>query len=293
MPVLPYLFWNLSTFGHLQPVSGVMKTTFPVVGFHPGPFREFPEYGFLAVVALVVFALGLRRGASRYLRGLGLFGLAAALHGAYTVGFMIWAVDRWHFALLVFLGLAALPAVGQFVLGRLAQPLATAGTAIAIVGALVVQVYSLGLREGRCQADTYHLALWAREHLPDDAVLSATDSGVLAYFSERSTVNLDGLINSFDYLERLRDGGGRVEAYLEQKGVGYILDQWAFDQEDVLSGEYETRVLRLAYRPERRVAAEILVNKADEVHRIDLLCRRYLGSPEREANAVILYRLPF
>ena len=290
IPVLPYLFWNLSVFGNLEPVSGAMKTTFPTPGFHPGPFRDFPEYAVLAGVALVVLVLGSRKTASRFTRALGLFGLAALLHGAYTVLFMVWAVDRWHFALLVFLALTAVPALGQQVLTRVSRPLAAAAILAGVAGAVAVQVYSFGLREGRYQSDTYHLALWVRGNLPEDAVLSATDSGVLAYFSERSTVNLDGLINSFDYFERLRAGGGQVEEYLAEKGVGYILDQCSYGLEDVLSGNYEVRPLRITDWAEGRVAAEIPVRPEDEAYRLDVRSRRYLGSAETEPNSIILYR---
>src|SRR5690606_9310681 len=45
--VLPYLAWNLIEFGHLQPVSGSMKSTFPELGFHGRYLREFPEFSVL------------------------------------------------------------------------------------------------------------------------------------------------------------------------------------------------------------------------------------------------------
>jgi hypothetical protein len=290
VPVLPYLIWNLTVFGHLEPVSGAMKTTFPDPGFHPGPLRNFPEYVLLLAVALVTLFAGLRAQAARSTRALGMFSLAALLHATYTVVFMIWAVDRWHFALLVFLGLAALPVLGQRVLELVRRGWAMAAVVVAIVGAVAVQVYSFRLREGRFQSDTYRVALWVRENLPEDAVLSATDTGVFAYFSERSTVNLDGLINSFEYLERLRAGGGQVEAYLAEKGVRYLFDQNAYDLEDVRSGEYETRQIRVAYRPEARTAAVLTVHRSDEVHRLDVMSRRDLGSAQTEPNSIILYR---
>ncbi|MEZ4649423.1 MAG: hypothetical protein R3E97_11710 [Candidatus Eisenbacteria bacterium] len=290
IPVLPYLFWNLTVFGHLQPVSGAMKTTFPSVGFHPGPLRDFPEYAALLAVALIVILIGLRSRASRYDRALAVFGIAAVLHALYTVLFMVWAVDRWHFALLVFIALTALPGWAQVILERIRRPIAVALVLLAIAGGVVVQSYSLSLRSGRYQANTYDVAIWARDHLPPDATLSSTDSGVLAYFSGLSTVNLDGLINSFAYLERLREGNGAVERYMAEKGVDYILDQNSFGLTDVISGDYEDRVLRISYRPERRIAAEIPARPDLEVHRQVRSARRYVGSPELEPNAIILYR---
>ncbi|MCA9726079.1 MAG: hypothetical protein KC729_00240 [Candidatus Eisenbacteria bacterium] len=291
IPVLPYLVWNLVVFHHLQPVSGAMKTSFPDPGIHLRPFRDFPEYLILILVALGISLWGLSRASSRYTRGLWVFSFAALLHAVYTAVFMVWAVDRWHFALLVFLGLTALPVLGQRILDRLPSPVAWTGIGVAIVGAVAVQFYSFGLRHGRYQADTYAVSIWVRDHVPSDAVLAATDSGVLAYFSERSTVNLDGLINSFDYLEILRRGNGAVETYLRRKGVGYLLDQVAYDLDDVLSGTYESRRIRIAYKPGSRIAAEFIVRPEDEVYRRNTLCRRDLGSAQVEPNAIILYRI--
>ncbi len=79
------------------------------------------------------------------------------------------------------------------------------------------------------QALRYQTARWIRQNLPSDVILAADNTGVLAYFSERRSINLDGLINSPDYvrtvLGRNEQGRGeRIIAYLENERVDYLVD---------------------------------------------------------------------
>jgi hypothetical protein len=86
--VTPYLLWNWSKFGHLQPVSGAIKSSFPHPRLHLEYLRQFPEFTILLLLGAVFFAASLRRGASRIVHVLGLFGLAGILHMVYTVLFL-------------------------------------------------------------------------------------------------------------------------------------------------------------------------------------------------------------
>ena len=52
--------------------------------------------------------------------------------------------------------------------------------------------------------------------LPADAVLGSWDAGAIGYFAERPVVNLDGLVNSYDYLRRDPDKWG---LWLRRGGV--------------------------------------------------------------------------
>ena len=53
--------------------------------------------------------------------------------------------------------------------------------------------------------------------LPEDTVLGAWDSGILAYFSRFPVMNLDGLVNSYAYKEAIEDRAQR--AFSRQHGV--------------------------------------------------------------------------
>lgn len=306
--VAPYLFWNLQTFGHLQPISGAMKSSFPNVQLTFRYVTEFPEFGALFLVGVGYALAWLRRGspvlpppkftgnaaasAPTLPSSLAIFGMAAAFHLGYTVCFMQWGVDRWHYGLLLPIGLLGLPhLVTRLPLHRVfagAPWLPWTVVVLGTVGAVLVQVYSFRLREGRYGDVSREVALWAQEHLPADAVFATTDAGVFGYFSERTTINLDGLINNYRYREEVR--AGRFAAYLRDRGVQYILDQYSAGNEAWVSGEYESRPYRVWFHPEHRVAGQVTLFREDEVYRVIVQTRTALASAEREPNAIVMWR---
>lgn len=287
--VLPYLGWNLARFGHLAPISGAMKSSFPLVRPTWSTLTAFPEFTLLLGLALGFVTL-LPRSGVPLTRLLGVIGLAAALHFAYTLLFMVWGVDRWHFSLLIPIALLALPWGAEQLAARF-LPSAPARALPLVAGlwlAVAVQTTALALRDGRWLAKTRELALSARETLPPDAVVAMTDSGIFAYWSERTTINLDGLINNYRYRDLLRSG--HLADYLAERRVGYILDQNHVGSRDYLTGRYRVRPFRIWYRPEGRVAGEVKLYREDEVRRVPVASRVKLGSIRTEPNVLLLWR---
>lgn len=70
----------------------------------------------------------------------------------------------------------------------------------------------------------YEAALWIAENSPPDTVFAAWNAGQLGYFSDRTFINLDGLINSVDYYERVLSGSVPLTEYLSENKVEYIVD---------------------------------------------------------------------
>jgi hypothetical protein len=293
--VLPYLLWNYLHFGHLQPISGAVKSTFP----HPVPhwnyLWQFPDFLCLLLLGAGAFLASLRRRSSPLTEALGVFGLAALFHMAYTVLFMNWGVDRWHFGLLLPVGLLGLPWLLMQIWRTFARPLPSARRqlvprvvlVLGLAAAVSVQALSMRARAGRHLAAMREAGLWAHDNLPADAVYGMGDAGIFAYFSERTTINLDGLINNFHYQEELK--AGRVLQYLAQRKIGYYLESSAYGDPALLSGNYESRSVRFWYRPENRIVGAITLYKSDEIHRVNLLSRRASMLPP-EPNAIIFYR---
>ena len=46
-------------------------------------------------------------------------------------------------------------------------------------------------------------ALWVRENTPAGTAIASWDAGVIGYFSDRPVVNLDGVVNSFEWKDAL------------------------------------------------------------------------------------------
>lgn len=61
---------------------------------------------------------------------------------------------------------------------------------------------------------------WMSANLPDDAVIASWDAGVLGYFTEQPVVNLDGVVNSYEWVEARESG--TTAAFLEARDVGWV-----------------------------------------------------------------------
>jgi hypothetical protein len=84
-------------------------------------------------------------------------------------------------------------------------------------------------REGRGSAGTHSLhwtmytqaAPWLRENIPPDEKIGAFNAGIYSYFSGRTVVNLDGVIND-SVIPALENR--RLFSYLEEEGIRYVID---------------------------------------------------------------------
>jgi hypothetical protein len=70
----------------------------------------------------------------------------------------------------------------------------------------------------------YTAALWIAENSPPDTVFASWNAGQLGFFSNRTVINLDGLINNIDYYERVLLGPVPLADYLVENKVDYIVD---------------------------------------------------------------------
>ena len=85
---------------------------------------------------------------------------------------------------------------------------------IGVGGDAEPNVYSVG----------YHAARWVDEYLPEDVTLASWNAGQFGYFSNRPVINLDGLMNNAQYYDDVLLGDKTLAAYLEEKGVDYVID---------------------------------------------------------------------
>lgn len=70
--------------------------------------------------------------------------------------------------------------------------------------------------------ERYAAGIWMRDNLPDDAVVGSWNAGVIGYYTDCHVINLDGLINSWDFIPYLADGN--IAGYCRDYGVQYIAD---------------------------------------------------------------------
>jgi len=221
--VTPYLAWNYFAFGHLVPISGVLKTSHSELGWMPENLN--PTYLSLLVLSAVAVAALFRRGEDSR------FGLQA-LH---ALVFMRWAVFSWHYALFIPIG-----AIGSAALAREAEqrlPRSATRLAVAALAALLVVTQAASVRRlplGFTGA-AREAGEWAARSLPEGAVLGMKDSGAFSYFAGHRVMNLDGVVNSFEFSETVCRG--ELGEFLRAHGVEYVAQHAV--PPDVRAGTYE------------------------------------------------------
>ena len=67
---------------------------------------------------------------------------------------------------------------------------------------------------------SFDAAIFTKENLPKDSILAMKDSGVFGFFSERRVVNLDGVINGYEYQKALSEN--RLPEYLCSRNIEFI-----------------------------------------------------------------------
>jgi hypothetical protein len=314
------LFTWLNT-GHLKPISGALKSSFPI----PQPsllqirdqFQALEWNGLvymlthpnmLLVVAMCLVAVLCLAWRWKHARADQRWLILCLVGGAISqlanfVLFQKWAksIEVWYYAMpLACAGFAMCAALGLL--------------AASFRGFTVVRIFAMLLaalclwQSARTFPPEREVAFAGPEvfkpiiakTLPSD-ILASTDSGALAFWTGRRVINLDGLINNYDYQQRL--SRGELRAYLTERKVTHIaLAHWG------LPGQETTRLERMyahRYFPEgvesSRYASydfhvhsylygvesdRIIFKPSDEVF------RHYLGDHGGTKASFILYRFP-
>ena len=71
------------------------------------------------------------------------------------------------------------------------------------------------------QKEIYNDAVWVRENIPEDAIIGGFASGIPMYFSNRTFVNLDGVLN-FDAIEAIQNKS--MYSYMKSKNITYWIE---------------------------------------------------------------------
>ena len=286
--VLPYLAFNVVTSGHAVPISGMVKSSFPVPYHWTHVSEKFDRRTLVfAVVAcgLAGYHLGrlgwavIRKRANR----LSTFDVAVAalagavvLHAVYTLLFSNSAFCYWQF-----IAYALVPAVGL-------NPLVDRGLRdTRIPGWVRNGIYGLavgclflylGQRVWlRATADfrdppqwgwhaaSYEAAVWVRQHLPSDAVLAIEHAGIFGYFSARPVVNLDGVANNFEFQDAVRER--RLRDYMRQKGVQFVARHGFARRPDITKGVYDSFEHPVIGRLSGARSDELRFSRNEEIYR--------------------------
>jgi hypothetical protein len=234
--ILPYFAWNISQFGHFTPISGSIKNTFPSplevnrIGVQTLPFL-IPFLSFFGYVAyslitkktwLFKSAFSQWKSNSKYMLILAI-SFGCLIHLLWTRLFMFFGIYQWHFVAYIIPIIFALTLfIDKTILNNSSIK---RGNFIAATGLLVL-IFSynalLIFEKGEHHASRIKAAIWAQDNISPDEGIALSDAGVFGYFSNRTTLNLDGLINSYQFQEAIEDG--LLADFLERSNVKYIAD---------------------------------------------------------------------
>ena len=148
----------------------------------------------------------------------------------------MWGSDAWHFVPAYLLKTLIIPArcyvaihfIRRFLDPKLPQAAILLSMSIVVVGVVFLLTkadftgpFRYVDRESESTRqkwmDTSHMGVQVMDRvLPEDSVVGSWDAGVIGYFSRFPVVNLDGLVNSYDYMRARKEG---TEAVFYQRTV--------------------------------------------------------------------------
>ena len=243
--MIAYTGYNIVHTGHAVPISGALRSTFPVLHWNVGHIKEpliiAGMYGWRQLISanIVLCAAMLVAGAAalasawpprRIAVGLLAIGSVGAALIANLLFFQSWekSIDPRYLALPLTASAFFLAASATLAAERLgtrlrmprvgAVPAAAIVLLIALEGALHLERFAD--EYARTSDSTIDFFREIQSALPETAVVAGTDVGALAFWTGRRVVNLDGVINNYKYQDYLKDG--RLRQYLHEQGVTHL-----------------------------------------------------------------------
>lgn len=231
--VLPYFIGNIIVWGNLMPVSVWVKSSFPSIILHHTTFSTLAQNSVLVLALIVLSGYPVWLIISRKLnyepvnQKLRKFTLLiwtiVAIHFFYLILFLTYGLSPWHFSLYYFtLSLIIIEPVHYLVKYKKIIPLL-------LLFLIVLNLYSAykfinryeNANYNSWQVNNYNIAVLVKNSLPQDSRFFYTDCGIFGFFSERTTINGDGLVNNYEYQEILKSGG--LGQYLKVNSITHIV----------------------------------------------------------------------
>lgn len=250
--VLIYMLFNLIRFDNWMPIHGALKNNFPRINVQLQNLFGISEYlrwlhhyrPFVSLLLAVAGGCLLLR--PRQIKGKQLvFGITMVVvtltQLAGFVFFQKWAkpIPPWYQGLPLFTGIVSM-AVG------LSNQLSLRVFRIIALFCLVPVVFLSGkdlvqniynsVTGSMATVDPRLEVIQFIGTMPQNAVWAYTDCGKIAFWSDHQFVNLDGMINNFDYQEYLNKQ--ELREYLKRVGVRYLI-AGVWNRKQMKGSDYE------------------------------------------------------
>lgn len=257
---VPYLVYNLLTFGNAVPISGrakifhnhrailnqvqdyftfdfflyeIRRFIFPFNfdlfanrGF--GLFEQIAVYIFIGVM-IVFVVMFLRSGYFKkvisHWRGYSFIPLYLLFHYSfYTLYF--WEY-RFYYFLPEFIVLSILFAmtISNWINDKVSQNKKRTALQISLITILIFIIGGIKIFTAQHeQTLALKTALWIKNNLEKDKIYSSANTGILSYFTQLRFINLDGMVNNDELLNAYQKSEDKYLEYLKKKNINYIVD---------------------------------------------------------------------
>jgi hypothetical protein len=233
--VAPYLISNMALFGGLMPISGWMKSSFPVLFFQKTfwSINSFLEYNVIAGILPMLFAgvVLIRRYAGSQNRLFYVYCVGSLLHFLYTAFFTRFHTIYWWYYVpnIILLGFAS----AIFLTRTLRTISYNAVFKIVFLclfcAALVAGRWGKTFPDRKLQDSVQQILNYISQHkIMNTTILMSDVPGVIAFFSLNNIIAADMLTANRTYFEKLRGSANALEftfAYCEalKKPIQYVI----------------------------------------------------------------------
>jgi len=213
--VLPYIFFNMHEFGHLTPISGAVKSTFPHVGSHLGNTSIVHEV--TAVGSLVSLPFVVSKAKNKRIKGIAIV-LVIGSFLQFIYHFLFSTSSSWYWYSVqasIALGVC-IPFVSHSMLPNLEDAIdfiypKKVTLSILSLFVIVSSIYIIFKNYEERSEEMIESVKAIEGQVSDSSVVLAGDlPGMLAYYSDFKVVAVDGLTNNYEYFRRLRECGVAV-----------------------------------------------------------------------------------
>jgi len=241
---IAYILVNYIYFHEIMPVSGVLKYNFSFASLDlTDIYNKTDKVSLLCLLLSVGFILFYKKSRSGFVLHSVIFILSIStfLHFVYTSLFMKWGIYNWQFSIYYFVGLLILLECYEYLNKKLTNSI---GRFIFII--LLLIICFRGINEfckresvnydNSCNVQSYKASQWAKQNTNKNDIFAINDSGIFSFFSERNVINLDGLVNNYEYQDILKNN--QLNIYLKRNNVNYVVCFVKFFENDIFNRNY-------------------------------------------------------
>jgi len=161
-----------------------------------------------------------------------------------TLNYAVWYFGNWFIVVSLLLGFMIEYFDSSIIISKFHAAFRASLTIWLVIGFAVAGYQSFALVTTEPLTPPFEIngmytqAKWIAENIPEDAIIASYNAGVIGYFSNHKTINLDGVVNNRDLLPYLF-GPKNMTDYVDRMCLDYIAEYnvGPHSLEEIFSGD--------------------------------------------------------